>query len=903
MRLTPSDRLGPYEILDRIGAGGMGEVYKARDTRLNRVVALKILPAGVADDADLGRRFQREAQTVAALNHPNICVVHDVGHDSGVSYFVMEYLEGETLAARLARGALPIQQALQHAIAIADALDRAHRAGIVHRDVKPSNIVLIARGPKLLDFGLAKVAPSFPGRGAVETMTAGADLTRQGTVLGTLQYMAPEQIEGLDADARTDIFAFGAVLYEMVTGAKAFIGRSQTSLMAAILEHDPTPMSARLPMTPPTLERIVSTCLAKVPDDRWQSARDVRLQLDAIAAAPMTSGATTPSHKRRERIAWTVAAVSALTLAAMILVSYRTSPGDSPVLEFTVPAPDNSFSRMPLDPFTTISPDGRHIAFTVRTEDDRGQLWVRSLDSLLARALPGTELAYIPFWSPDSREIGFFTTDGQLKAVGFAGGPVRVLHAVAAPLGGTWNQDGVILFSTATTSEYTDQNIRVPGLHRVSAAGGPSTPLDISAASASDSGSRVARYGAREGWPHFLPDGRHFLFLERDSMTIHVGSLESPSSTPLLPADSQAIFAAPGYLLFVREGTLLGQEFDARRLELRGEAFRVAENVRSDASLGGGVFSSSEAGTLAYSVGLYDGPSRHMWFDRARQVSRTADLPPGIYQPRLSPDGRRVAQVQRVPGGLSDIWIMDLARGSSGRLTSGAAAEVSPVWSPDGAHLVYAANPTGVFDLYRIAVSGSGGETAVHQSSRDKRPGDWSRDNRFIAFVQYDPATRWDIFVLDAIDGGEPSPIVNTPGSEVGPRFSPDSAWVAYQSNRTGRWEVFVQRFPSGDPLMVSVNGGVNPFWRHDGRELYYISPDNWLMAVNIETNGGVHAGVPVQLFELPERACPTPACVSADITRDGRFFVRTADYAPETPMRVLTNWPSALNRPGPSRR
>ena len=890
MRLAPSDRLGPYEILDRIGAGGMGEVYKARDTRLNRVVALKILPAGVADDPDLGRRFQREAQTVAALNHPNICVVHDVGHDSGVSYFVMEYLEGETLAARLARGALPIPQALQHAIAIADALDKAHRAGIVHRDVKPSNIVLTARGPKLLDFGLAKLAPSFPGRGAVETMTAGTDLTRQGTILGTLQYMAPEQIEGLDADARTDIFAFGAVLYEMLTGAKAFTGRSQTSLMVAILEHNPVPMSTLLRMTPPALERIVFTCLAKVPDDRWQSARDLKLQLDAVAAAPVTASVSGPSNTRRERIAWTIAAVSVLMLAAVALVSYRTSPGESPMLEFTVPAPDNSFSRMPLDPFTTISPDGRHIAFTVRTGNDSGQLWVRSLDSVLARALPGTERAYIPFWSPDSREIGFFTTDGQVKAVAAVGGPVRILCAVAAPLGGTWNRDGVILFSTAATSEYTDRTIRAPGLHRVSALGGPSTRLDISAASASDSGSMVARYGAREGWPVFLPDGHHFLFLERDSMTIHAGSLESPSSTPLVPADSQAIFAAPGYLLFVRQGTLMGQAFDAQRRELRGEAFRVAEHVRFDLTLGGAVFSASQTGVLAYSLGLGRGPTRHTWFDRTGQASGTVDLAPGIVQPRLSPDGRRVAQVQQqARGALSNIWIVDLARGSSGRLTSGTAAEESPVWSPDGANLVYAANRNGVYDLYRSPASGSGGETAVYQSLRDKRPVDWSRDGRFIAFVEYDPTTRTDIFVLDAIDGGEPRPIVNTPAAEDGLRFSPDGAWIAYRSNRTGRWEIFVQRFPSGDPLMVSVNGGADPFWRHDGRELYFIAPDNWLMAVTIETTGGVHAGVPVRLFELPERSCPT--CISADVTREGRFFVVTADYAPETPMRVLANW------------
>jgi serine/threonine protein kinase len=898
MRLSPSDKLGPYEILGDIGAGGMGEVYRARDTRLDRIVALKILPPGVGDP-DLTRRFEREARAVAVLNHPNICVVHDVGHDSGVSYFVMEYLEGETLAARLSRGALPIRQALQYAVAIADALDKAHRTGVVHRDVKPSNIVLTAGGPKLLDFGLAKLMPVSPGRGAVETMTAGTDLTVRGTILGTLQYMAPEQIEGLEADTRTDIFAFGAILYEMVTGAKAFTGNSQASLMAAVLEHDPIPMAASQRVTP-ALERLVAICLAKAPDDRWQSARDLKLQLEGIAASFLDQGQA-PARNRREWIAWSAAAITTLALLVGGVFYSRTPQSESPVIEFTVPTPENSFPRMPLDPFTTVSPDGRHIAFTVRTQGDAGQLWVRSLDSVEdLRALPGTEDAFTPFWSHDSEQIGFFTTNGLLKAVPREGGPVRVLCPVASPLGGTWNRDGVILFSTAATSEYTNQKIQTiqaTGLYRIAGAGGAPTRLDI--ASPSPGESRVPRYGAREGWPHFLPDGRHFLFLERDSMTVHVGSLESSTSTALLPADSQATYAAPGYLLFVRQGMLMAQEFDARRLELGGEPFRVAENVRFSATLGGAVFSASQSGLLAYSLGLAFGPTTRTWFDRTGPTSVPLDLTPGIAHARLSPDGSRIAQLRRSPGYLADIWTVDLNRGNSGRVTSGEEDEERPVWSPDGAQIVYAANPEGVFDLYRIAASGSGSETLVYKSRRDKRPSDWSSDGGFLVFEEYDPVTRTDILALNLTDGGEPQPIVRTPAADDQPRLAPGGDWIAYRSNRNGRFEVFVQRFPSGDPHVVSVNGGAEPFWRDDGRELFFTSPDNWLMTVSFDPTAGSPAGVPTRLFELPARSCAT--CISAAITREGRFLIITSDYAPEPPIRVFANWPGAVKHSGRS--
>ena len=525
--------------------------------------------------------------------------------------------------------------------------------------------------------------------------------------------MAPEQVRGEEADARTDIFAFGAVLYEMVTGAKAFNEKSSAGLMAAILEHEPPPMTTLQQSTPAALERIVRVCLAKEPADWWQNARDVTLQLLDVVTAPVVPAVHAASNRRR----WIVptlalaAAFSAAVFAA--LAYYRTaSRGEAADVEFAITPPERSVSRMQLDPFTAVSPDGRHVAFTVQRPGDSGHLWVQSLNAPDPRMLPGTDQAFIPFWSPDSAEIGFFTVDGQLKAVSLAGGPVRVLCRVADPLGGTWNRDGVILFSTAGTSVSTQSSVPASGLHRISAAGGVPTPVRIAHEPGPASGKPQARrYGALEGWPEFLPDGRSFVFLERASMTIHAGTFDSDKTTPLLQSDSQAAYAQ-GHLLFVREGTLMAQRFDAERLEAAGEPFRVAENVRFDVLLGGAVFSASDDGVLAYSEGQAVGARRHTWLDSSGQPTGAVDLPPGVL--RLSPDGTRIAQARLMSGWVSDIWITDLLRGGNRPLTSGAGAEASPVWSPDGAHLVYASNENGVFDLYRIASSGSGQPEALY---------------------------------------------------------------------------------------------------------------------------------------------------------------------------------------------
>lgn len=549
-----------------------------------------------------------------------------------------------------------------------------------------------------------------------------------------------------------------------------------------------------------------------------------------------------------------------------------------------------------------VSPDGRHIAFTLRHPDGRGELWVRSLDSVEARLLPGTEGAYVPFWSPDSTEIAFFSfTDRQLKVVGYAGGPVRVLCAASYPLGGTWNRDGTILFSAVTTSASDTRAVPAPGLHRVSEAGGVSTPLTLSGESVSDE--RTSRwYGARDSWPQFLPDGRQFLYLHRDSNTIRVERVDSSESTPLLKSDSQAIYAPPGYLLFVRGGTLMGQAFDAGRLEPRGDAFRIAENVRFDASLGGAVFSTSATGVLAYSTGMSHGPSRAAWVSRTGQPLEAIDQATSSYNNRLSADGSRLVQERLTPGERSDIWVLDLLRGRNVRVTSSPADEEFPIWSPDGAHVVYGSNQAGVYDLYRTAASGSGGEEVLFKSGLDKRPDDWSSDGRFIAFTASTPETAKDIWLLEVNGGREPVPIVHTTADEDQSRFSPSGKLIAYRSDRTGRSEIYIQPVPSGVSVPVSANGGFEPFWRHDGEELYFVSLDNWLMAVDVQTDvnaaSGIRAAAPTRAFKLQDH-CGLARCIDVAVTRAGRFLVVTAETGKDAGMHVLMNWTSVLNRSG----
>ena len=556
MPILPGRRLGPYEILSAIGAGGMGEVYKARDTRLDRIVAIKVLPTHLADRPELRGRFEREAKTIASLNHPHICTLYDTGHQDEIDFLVMEYLEGETLAQRLVKGSLPMEQVLRYAIEISDALDKAHRKGVTHRDLKPGNIMLTKTGTKLLDFGLAKLKQEVvPANVPLSDLPTAKDpLTAQGTLLGTLQYMAPEQLEGKEVDARTDIFAFGASVYEMATGKRAFEGKSQASLIAKILEIDPPPISSLQPMTPPALDRVVKRCLAKEPEMRWQTASDLCEELKWIAEGGSRTGMPAPvvaQRKIRERVAWAVAVIAVVAALALASPFFRRSSDEPRVLKIAVLPPEKTtFSVRSLP---AVSPDGRRLAF-VLTAGGKDELWVRDLDSLAARALTGTDGASYPFWSPDSRTIAFFA-DQKLKKTEVAGGPALTLCDAINGRGGTWNNDGVILFGVFGGS-----------IFRVSAAGGIATALTAPDKASGETDHRV---------PWFLPDGRHFLYTatnrDPEKVVIYAGDLDSKNRKLVVAGNSNAVYSPPGYLLFVRERTLMVQPFDVGKLETTGD--------------------------------------------------------------------------------------------------------------------------------------------------------------------------------------------------------------------------------------------------------------------------------------------------------------------------------------------
>ena len=887
MALTAGTRLGPYEIEEMLGAGGMGEVYKAQDTRLDRIVAIKILPPQLAGDPLFRERFDREARTISQLDHPHICAVYDVGQQNGTAYLVMQYLEGETLADRLSKSALTLDHALRIAIEVADALDRAHRAGIVHRDLKPGNVFLTKTGAKLLDFGLAKVnRPVLSGTGASMLPTT-AQITQPGTILGTLRYMAPEQLEGKEADARTDIFAFGVVVYEMLTGKKAFDGKSQASVIAAIMSYDPPPMSTSQPLTPPPLDHLVKTCLAKDPEERWQSAADVMRQLRWCAdrgAARGTTVSPVGAIGKRERLAWAaVAAVAAATATGMSLFLVdRTRPEPAATIRFHVSPPTGTrFTLGPAAPHMAVSPDGRRMAFVVVDRSDRRMLAVQSFDALHAQLLPGTDLAPdpegagLPFWSPDSRFIGFFA-QGKLMKIDVKGGQPQFLCNAPSGEGGTWSSDGTILFAQSPTS----------GLVRVADDGGIPTPVTIL-----DSGRKEVSHR----WPWFLPDGRHFLYVTTAPTKVYVGSLDSQEHVELLESDSKALYSA-GHLLFVRERTLLAQPFDAVRLTLTGESFPVAEDVAVNSDFTRAAFSVSMAGMLAYRTAPI-GRRRLVWVDRSsgKQVGVLGD-PDAYTELELAPDGARAAVTIRDTDTSDDIWIFDTARGVRIRpLTSDPAGEVSPRWSPGGDQIVFmrrGAKP----GLYLKSSSGTGGEELLlaFDGRREPFPESWSPDGRFLLYSWNDPKTMWDLWTL-ALANQKRSPVVQMAARQEFGRFSPNGRWVAYRSTETGRSEVFVVSFPDvGAPTLISTAGGTFPRWRQDGRELFYLTPDNTLMVAAVNGQGReFQVGTVQPVFT---RAHPSGGTYPYEVSPDGqRFLDTTLLEAQESSITVVTNWTVGL--------
>ncbi len=877
MPLATGTRLGPYEIVAPIGAGGMGEVYKARDTRLERDVAVKVLPPHLAERADLRERFEREARAIASLQHPHICALFDIGEQDGIHFLVMEYLEGEP-----ARGPMAPPEALRYAIQIADGLDAAHRKGVTHRDLKPANIMITRQGAKLLDFGLAK---SRAPRASEETLTRA--LTTEGTLLGTLQYMAPEQLEGKEADARSDLFAFGAVLYEMLTGRRAFEGKSRASVMVAILEHEPPAMASLQPLTPPALERVVRRALAKDPEERWQTARDLLGDLRWIAETRAEPAAQVAAGGARfTRLLWPALAV-VLALALGGVVYFRERPPEAHTVRFQVTPPPNVVLQG-----IAISPDGRRLAFVGAGGTAQRLLWVRQLSSLTAQALPGTEDAAYPFWSPDSRWIGFFA-GGKLRKTDAGGGPPQTLCDAPQGRGGTWNRDGVIVFAPRLDA----------GLFRVAAGGGipsPVTSLDTAKE-------------ARHRWPVFLPDGRRFLFLvvatagslESD---LWVGSLHSNERRwRLVASGGNAGYApphngGPGHLLFVRDGTLMAQELDAGRVELRGDPFPVAEDIALSVNQWR-EHSVSVTGVLAVIQGDPVASSSLLWFDRTGKQVAVAGAPGSYDDLALSADDHRVAFNRRSGSDSNqDVWVLEWARGIASRLTFHPLADHQPIWSPDGTRVAFVSNRTNPPNMHWKASSGTGNEEVLLKTTDFTTPSDWSRDGRYLAFGLSRPTTMGDIEILPI--GGDRKPIsfVRTPANERNAQFSPDGRWIAYASNESGRYEVYVQGFvppgPQGDggassgKWQVSGNGGDQPRWRRDGKELFYVAIDGRLMGAGVRLGATFERGIPEPLFQTPMRVRPVAGYDYA-VSSDGRRFLLNVPESggQATPVTVVLNW------------
>jgi serine/threonine protein kinase len=885
MTLSAGTKFGPYEIESPLGEGGMGEVYRARDVRLDRTVAIKVLVSHLSSSPELKQRMDREARAISALNHPHICHLYDIGSQDGTDYLVMEFLEGETLAERLRKGPLPLPEVLKIAIAIADALTVAHRQGIVHRDLKPGNIMLTRAGAKLMDFGLAKAtSPSLGISGSSapllsgdRTMSEASPLTTAGAIIGTIQYMAPEQLEGKEADSRSDLFALGAILYEMVTGNRPFGGRSQISVASAILEKEPEPITTSHPLTPPVFEQVVATCLAKNPDDRFQSAHDLKLQLKWISEG--NTSVAKPSEQRRtqrESILMAVACTLVLLIIASVIL-WRTSRPTKQTAYFSAPLP---FSARDL----AVSPNGHTVAVVGRDSERKNLLWIYEPGAPQAKAIPNTEGANFPFWSPDGKSLGFFA-DGRLKTLDLSGGPVQTLCEAPTGRGGAWNKDGVIVFTPSGQLGF--------GLYRIAASGGTPTQITFPDREHAEDSHR---------WPVFLPDGNHFLYLAMDLSgrkvlsSIYVGALNSNEKHFITQARANAAYAPPGYLLFYRDQTLFAQRFDAKKLELSGEPTPVLTEIEYLPRIQRAVFASSESGVLvAQRSSGETGASQLLWFDRKGQQVGVATKP-GIYgNISLSPNGKFVAADAMDPATTNtDLWTYDLEKENAKRLTFDPAIDSTPLWSLDSTRLVFTSDRAQKFNLYVKNADGSQEEQLIPQEGPDRYPLDWSRDGKYVIY-QRGSDLWWVTFPeLTA------TLFLKAASAPNVARFSPDSKWVAYASNESGRWEIYVTSFPAAHgKWQVSSAGGEQPKWRSDGKELFYLAPDGKIMATPVTIGANFDAGSPVALFQAnPREMVATSERFAYDVSKDGqRFLINTQLKSALTPMSVVMDWAAGLNK------
>jgi eukaryotic-like serine/threonine-protein kinase len=895
MGLTAGTKLGPYEIESSLGAGGMGEVYRARDTRLDRTVAIKILPPHLAENPEARQRFEREARTISSLNHSNICTLYDVGHQDGLHFLVMEYLEGETLAERLRKGPLPLAQVLKYGIEICDGLQTAHRSGIVHRDLKPANIMLTKSGAKLMDFGLAKTAAVKVDSSSSLTVTMSTPaeshpLTAQGTVVGTFQYMAPEQVEGKDADARSDIFSLGAVVYEMATGRRAFGGKTAASAMAAVLERQPVSVSSLQPSVPMTLDHLVQGCLEKDPEERWQSAADVGRELRWITAG---GGAVAPAKvEARRSWRWASPALALLLVAGALVWSSLRSHEPERTLRSFLPPPEQmsfdftgDFSGPPV-----MNAQGTTLAFCARNQKERASVWVQSLDELGARKLEGTEGAAFPFWSADGKWIGFFA-DGRLKKVQSSGGPVTVLADTPNPRGGAWNQQNVIIYEP----DYRDTLWKIP------ATGGTPTRL-----TQFESGKHTTHR-----WPQFLPDGEHFLFFGTNHSGeseegVYFASLKDGSYKHVIDSDSQGMFAS-GYLLYHVQSQLVAQKFDASNGTVSADPVLLANAVEYDSGTWHTTFSASQNGLLLYEPGSKVLGTDLAWVDRnGNNLGKVAERAFYKGSGRISPDGKRLAVSMGDPQ--ADIWVLDLAHGSRTRLTFGGATHLAPSWSAHGDRVVYSRqNGSSVVagTSVRARLASGGGQEESLIETPPSTPAtllapEYSPDGRYLVYTSQKGPTAIGIWAMPLSGDKTPFAVVPAPASPsrlVQYRLSPDGKWLAYSSTESGREEVYVTHFPSGQGRwQVSQNGGTFPVWSQGGKEIWFVGTDTMMHVASVNPNSQEFEMGPVQsLFQM---TYTSPVGTPYDVSPDGKKLVlSTFPESIATPLVLVTNWAAEVKK------